>query len=293
MKHAALSRFFAVCRSLLAALSVAFVAAFAPHTAAAQTTGVLTVLWGDPQPGSQAPSKMELWLNEDGGRMTKVTASDAIMKGAGGVMSLNNTRVSVFGARVPSALRSDVDEITASSIRPTRATPTRFDKIGGTANLLSPGSKPFITILCKFADFDAEPRPPSDFTTLISSNVYPNLDHYYRELSNNQIDLGGSNVVGWFVLPQPRSYYVSPSLNFTALTNDCTAAANASVDFSTYYGINMQFNADLNGSSQVPPSPTSGTGMVAATYDSVTKRLSWKGTYAGLSGPPTAAGASP
>jgi hypothetical protein len=50
-----------------------------------------------------------------------------------------------------------------------------------------------------------------------------------------------------------------------------------------------QFKAALNGSDQVPPSETAGAGMVIATYDSVTKRLSWKGSYSGLSGPPTAA----
>ena len=50
-----------------------------------------------------------------------------------------------------------------------------------------------------------------------------------------------------------------------------------------------QFKAAFKGSDQVPPSETTGTGTVTATYDSVTKRLSWKGSYSGLSGPPTAA----
>jgi len=51
----------------------------------------------------------------------------------------------------------------------------------------------------------------------------------------------------------------------------------------------MLFKADLSGASQVPPSPTNGTGTVAATYDSTTKKLSWNGSYSGLTGPPTAA----
>ena len=50
-----------------------------------------------------------------------------------------------------------------------------------------------------------------------------------------------------------------------------------------------QFKAALKGSDQVPPSETTGTGTVTATYDSVSRRLSWKGSYSGLSGPPTAA----
>ena len=51
----------------------------------------------------------------------------------------------------------------------------------------------------------------------------------------------------------------------------------------------MQFKAELKGSSQVPPSQTSGIGTLTATYDSVANRLSWKGSYSGLSGPATAA----
>ena len=51
----------------------------------------------------------------------------------------------------------------------------------------------------------------------------------------------------------------------------------------------IQFSTDLKGSSQVPPTQISGTGTVTATYDTVTKRLSWKGSYSDLSGPATAA----
>jgi hypothetical protein len=50
-----------------------------------------------------------------------------------------------------------------------------------------------------------------------------------------------------------------------------------------------QFKADLKGSNQVPLNQATGTGTVTATYDSATKRLSWNGSYSGLSGPPTAA----
>lgn len=50
-----------------------------------------------------------------------------------------------------------------------------------------------------------------------------------------------------------------------------------------------EFKAELSGSNQVPPRQTSASGTVTATYDAATKRLSWKGSYSGLSGPPTAA----
>jgi hypothetical protein len=51
--------------------------------------------------------------------------------------------------------------------------------------------------------------------------------------------------------------------------------------------INMK--ADLKASNEVPPNDSKGTGAVTATYDSASKKLTWKGSYSGLSGPATAA----
>lgn len=51
----------------------------------------------------------------------------------------------------------------------------------------------------------------------------------------------------------------------------------------------VNLKAALNGAAEVPPNPTTATGTVTATYDTATRKLTWKGTYAGLSGPPTAA----
>jgi CHRD domain len=51
----------------------------------------------------------------------------------------------------------------------------------------------------------------------------------------------------------------------------------------------MNFRADLKGSSEVPPVNSAGTGNLTATYDTSTKRLSWRGTVSGLSGNATAA----
>ncbi|MDO8877407.1 MAG: CHRD domain-containing protein [Pseudolabrys sp.] len=51
----------------------------------------------------------------------------------------------------------------------------------------------------------------------------------------------------------------------------------------------VNLKAALNGAAEVPPNPTTATGTVTATYDTVTKKLSWKGSYTGLSGVPSAA----
>jgi hypothetical protein len=49
------------------------------------------------------------------------------------------------------------------------------------------------------------------------------------------------------------------------------------------------FKADLKGATEVPANSTSGSGSVTATFDPATKKLSWNGTYSGLSGAATAA----
>ena len=51
----------------------------------------------------------------------------------------------------------------------------------------------------------------------------------------------------------------------------------------------VNLKAAMNASSEVPPTQSSGTGTLTATYDTTTKKLSWKGSYSGLTGPAAAA----
>ena len=51
----------------------------------------------------------------------------------------------------------------------------------------------------------------------------------------------------------------------------------------------VNLKATLNACSEVPPTSSKGTGTVTATYDTASKKLSWKGSYSDLTGPATAA----
>jgi hypothetical protein len=51
----------------------------------------------------------------------------------------------------------------------------------------------------------------------------------------------------------------------------------------------MMFKAPLAAGEEVPPNTSKATGNIEATYDTATKKLSWKGSYSGLTGPETAA----
>jgi hypothetical protein len=50
-----------------------------------------------------------------------------------------------------------------------------------------------------------------------------------------------------------------------------------------------KMKATLDGKSEVPPTTTTGTGAADIDYDAATKKMTWKVTYSGLSGPATAA----
>jgi hypothetical protein len=50
-----------------------------------------------------------------------------------------------------------------------------------------------------------------------------------------------------------------------------------------------KFKATLDAKSEVPPNASTGTGTADIDYDPASKKLSWKLTYSGLSGPATAA----
>jgi hypothetical protein len=51
----------------------------------------------------------------------------------------------------------------------------------------------------------------------------------------------------------------------------------------------QKMKATLDGKSEVPPITSAGKGTADIDYDAATKKLTWKLTYSGLSGPATAA----
>jgi CHRD domain len=50
-----------------------------------------------------------------------------------------------------------------------------------------------------------------------------------------------------------------------------------------------KYTVPLSGKAEVPPNNSAGTGVADIDYDPATKKLSWKVTYSGLTGPATAA----
>lgn len=114
---------------------------------------------------------------------------------------------------------------------------------------LQVGPKRYIAILCKYADSVAIPKPREYYEQFLNSNVYPGVAHWFNEVSGGRISFS-AQVVGWYTLPRPASYYLpgaATSPNLLGWTNDCTTAADADVFFPQYDGIIMIFNGRNGG----------------------------------------------
>lgn len=216
------------------------------------------MLWGDPPAGRPG---VQYALIDDEGRAISLAIDEGLARALGGPTALDQKRATVTGtwARVPG-----VD-------LPAGATPTlRVQTIeleagwgAGAAGFAAAaaaaitGPQRWVTILCRFGDATSvTPHPKSWFETLMGSSS-PGMDHYWREVSYEAINLTGSAVVGWYDLTQPRSYYVYDrtgdgqvsgpgDVDFQRAVNDCTAVADADVAFPDFSGINLLFNQNLD-----------------------------------------------
>lgn len=236
-------------RALLALVLLAFA-----HGLSAQEVrvGYLNVIYGDPNPQSDAPAVRILTLAEDDGTITEIKVSEELLSAAGGFFAWNGKRVRV-------ALRPAESEGNGLDLRAGTRRAASLTLLGGGPGEAPDGgvsgSHPWVSILCNFSNISAEPRNLAYFQGMYA-NAPAGLDHYWREVSYDNIDIVGSTAVDWVDLPQNQTFYVptpgsGSNANLGQLFNHCTAAANPFVDFSNggqggFSGINMMFNANLD-----------------------------------------------
>ncbi|MDH3812874.1 MAG: hypothetical protein OEV48_00155 [Acidobacteriota bacterium] len=200
--------------------------------------GVLTVVSGDPAPGDSRADVEKFFLLSDDQMTTEVFLAEDLVRTAGGADRLNGRRVEVVVESYPGVLGDQLfPKIPiAHSIR------ILSDGTRSKAAKAVSGSKPWVSILCKFSDVSAEPKALSYFQNMYAS-TYPGLDHYWREVSYNIANVTGSTAVAWVNLPHPVSHYeTAGGGDLNAMVLDCTAAADPYVYFPGFVGINMMFN---------------------------------------------------
>jgi M6 family metalloprotease-like protein len=219
--------------------------------AAAPLQGRLEMVWGDAAPGSSAKNHFEVTLVDDAGRRIALDP-DAAFKAAGDLHAL-------YGRRVAITLTPQLRTKSTSALAQAEVIVPIDDLDSGakvaasdvTTKAIS-GTRVWATLMCKFKDRTTEQKNKQYFTDQYA-NIAGRLDHYWRKVSYNNINLAGSTAYGWFTLPQTYAYYTSSSLKLNELFNDCTGAANSSVNFAAnggLAGINLVFNEALpNGAS--------------------------------------------
>ncbi len=209
-------------------------------------TGILTVTWGDPIQGEEGIPPTVFHLTEDSGATHRLQIDPALIQLAGGLQRLLGQRV----------------RVTTTTDGTTR-TVILLERLGGTETITSvTGSQPWVSVMCKFPDVADEPRNLAFFQNMFDNSA-GRLDHYWREVSYDTIDIVGSTAAGWVSLPNNQNQYIpvpgegcldgdnTNDADLGALFADCTAAADHLIDFSTggnpYVGINLMFNSDLDG----------------------------------------------
>jgi hypothetical protein len=225
--------------------------AFAPGGPTTVLTGWLHTVYGDaPRGGGHMHTHL---LVDDKGQATKLAVPDGVVAAAGGRAAINHRRVTVHGqvfSALPSAGAAAAPLLAVHAIAVDRSATSLPGASPLSAQALVSGSQKWVSILCRFADSaTVTPYPKTWFETLLLGGQAPGLDHYWRASSFGTINLTGSVVLGWYTLPQPRSYYVYGNpleLDAQRAAEDCTAVADAAVYFPSFAGINLMFNDDLD-----------------------------------------------
>jgi hypothetical protein len=106
-----------------------------------------------------------------------------------------------------------------------------------------------VALLLRFSDApNVTPHETSHYEGLLGES-YPALGHYYREASYDQLNITGSDVFGWYNLPNPWSYYreseESTLPDMCRLMTDAVAVTDTDVDFRKYFGILLFVNQDI------------------------------------------------
>jgi M6 family metalloprotease-like protein len=258
-------------------LLLALVAALAAAVpAAAQTVdGVFHLVWRVAQDPAQ-PVEVSYHLADDQGRTHTLELDPERLRPFGGALALNRKRVEVTAAQLSVAEGADGgSRLRVLSLRPVQ--PTGASMV---MDAVQTGARAYATILCRFADSTTVPRPAEFYQALLTGTAQNGLDHFWREVSDGGINLGGSVVAGWVDLPRTRAQYFPQGIDnnpdWSLMVADCTAAADATVDFRQYVGINLQFNMDM-------PASWGGSRYVTADGLNRVMPMTWMASWAGHS----------
>lgn len=212
--------------------------------------GYLTLVWSDTQDG-RSPSEPEPFLVDEEGAMHGLAIPTHVSSRYGGLLALDRSRVRVSSSW-PTAIGTAGDRV---PLVVDAILPISSDGAAKGATPL-PVRDRWLCILVRFADEpDVLPDSREFAETLMRGVEAPSMSHYFRELSYGRVGFEETDVVGWYRLPNPRSYYYEDlngdgreEMHHTRVANDSLAVADADVYFPNYRGISLMFNSNLGAS---------------------------------------------
>jgi M6 family metalloprotease-like protein len=216
------------------------------------------MIWGDDINGK---STTIYTLTSAKGQQTRLEVSDGLSRQLGGMRQYIGKQVMVRGSWIPSpnfagspasakSQAARILRVEAVKLAIPSQSKAPAAKQSSTPKGVS-GSHPWVTLMCKLSDKPEEPKDKAYFEEMYSDSK-PGLNHYWKDVSFDTFDVSGSAVAGtgWYTLPHDDAYYnptaTEKGTDLAKLRDDCIAVADADVDFSSYDGINMMFNFDVD-----------------------------------------------
>jgi M6 family metalloprotease-like protein len=213
---------------VLVMASLAGSAAARGQTGGETLTGTLHVVYGDPQPGSGGIDRDEVFLIDAEGNVTTLSG---LGDNAG---AFDRQQVTVRGADDGAGFHVTGVEKAVGD-----------DSLYWQAQPLS-GPQHWLTILCTFPGANPATQYPREHFEGLLSNTEPGMGHYWNEVSYGKISIVDPVVTDWYTLPHPASDYAPEyQLDLTRTAEDCTAAADADVDFTEFDGIALVLNDSM------------------------------------------------
>ena len=208
-------------------------------------SGQLEVVWGDPPGVGEA--RIRYFLRDDAGTARLIDIDDATFRALGGLPGLRNQRFTATLDRPP-GVQPTASWRARSLQRRDLIVPAPGAELVQSSALSSAISRPYVTVLCRFADSPSVMPAPREHYEQLMGAAYPGVNHYWTEVTEGLTDLGGSIVVGWYTMAAPRADYLTSEgdANLTKLMQDCMGAADADVFFPNFSGVNLQFNQRLD-----------------------------------------------
>lgn len=201
---------------------------------AADVEGVLTLRWGDPLQHGDTSERLQAEIVSKRGYTYAVDAAAALADG----IPLFDLAGNDVVAHLDERRKSDAGF---------RLTGIASKSGSGPAPVVE--SRPWVNLLCKFADISDEPTTTERMDAVFAPGA--GLTRYFDQVSSGFVDTSRSRSLGWYMLPAPRSTYVDANGNpsLSRLFKDCIAAAGQAlvdvVENEDHAGINVLVNGSL------------------------------------------------